>query len=327
MFIEDNTATITTNTNLGLGFIDAWMSPSYVMRYNTLTNTRHVTHSMCHAGGAYNQEVYGNTITNTSADNYRNIHFQGSGEIYVWDNVINSTNAGVGAGGHLALLHYRSDGSQLDQGTCNADNNETDNWNGTPRWTLADAICDGDSVGGVQADAQWGADGNRSGKFGYPCWHQPGRNKDAELKPVYQWLNRDHNGVRTPWNVESGTWTGLNADCANNNTDRINCHLQTDRDIFESVSASAQSSPTSPFNGTTGIGHGTLANRPTTCSAGTNVDSPDAGMSGVGYWATDVKTFYRCATTNTWVVHYRPYVYPHPLVSGKPAPPLNPRTQ
>lgn len=310
MFIEDNTSTVTTVTNNGIGFMDAWMSPSYVVRYNTLTNTRQVTHSYCHTGGPYNQEVYGNTITNTGDNNYRNIHFQGSGEIYVWDNVINSTGAGVGPGGHLAILNYRSDGSQLPQGSCGSTQ-----------------VCNGTNTTGDSADGVPGADGNRSGGYGYPCWHQPGRNKDAELKPVYEWLNRDHNGVRTTAQIESGNWTGLDADCANNNTDRINCHIQTNRDIFFGVSMTAQSSPTSPFDGTSGIGHGTLANRPTTCSAGTNVDTEDAGMSGVGYWATDVKTLYRCATTNTWVVHYRPYVYPHPLVSGKPAPPLNPRTQ
>ena len=62
------------------------------------------------------------------------------------------------------------------------------------------------------------------------------------------------------------------------------------------------------------MGFGTLANRPTTCT--TNSLEPGGG---VGYFATDQGasgTLYRCSATNTWTVHYTPYAYPHPLVSG-----------
>jgi hypothetical protein len=73
------------------------------------------------------------------------------------------------------------------------------------------------------------------------------------------------------------------------------------------------------FNGTTGVGLGTLANKPTTCTI------------GVGYWATNQSTsnlsglvganpatplsgtFYKCTSTNTWTSYYSPYTYPHPL--------------
>jgi len=75
-----------------------------------------------------------------------------------------------------------------------------------------------------------------------------------------------------------------------------------------------------PFNGTTGDGHGTLALRPTTCT------------TGVGYWATDQGSwnttagsnpasysgqgkFYTCTATNTWGLTYTPYTYPHPLTA------------
>jgi hypothetical protein len=75
----------------------------------------------------------------------------------------------------------------------------------------------------------------------------------------------------------------------------------------------AQTSPTSPFNGTSGVGLGTLSNRPTTCT------------KGVGYWATDQGSWntsgngfgqgqlFVCTATNTWTLHYTPYTYPHPL--------------
>lgn len=75
------------------------------------------------------------------------------------------------------------------------------------------------------------------------------------------------------------------------------------------------------FNGTVGVGCGTLANRPETCT------------TGVGYWATDQScsdltgmvganpttpisgTLYKCTDTNTWTAYYTPYTYPHPLRS------------
>lgn len=84
------------------------------------------------------------------------------------------------------------------------------------------------------------------------------------------------------------------------------------------------------FDGTTGVGCGTLAARPVSCT------------TGVGYWATDQScsnltgmvganpttpisgTLYKCTATNTWMPYYTPYTYPHPLRTGtadRPAPP------
>ena len=88
------------------------------------------------------------------------------------------------------------------------------------------------------------------------------------------------------------------------------------------------------FTGASGMGCGTLANRPATCTTGT------------AYWATDqscssvdasyigaatptgarvvanqiVGTLYRCYPTNVWTAYYTPYSYPHPL-RGEPDPP------
>jgi hypothetical protein len=70
----------------------------------------------------------------------------------------------------------------------------------------------------------------------------------------------------------------------------------------------------SNFNGSSGIGVGTLANRPSTCT------------EGVAYWATDQGsngTLYQCTAPDTWTQYYQPYVYPHPLVSGVLSPPSN----
>jgi hypothetical protein len=73
------------------------------------------------------------------------------------------------------------------------------------------------------------------------------------------------------------------------------------------------------FDGSVGVGCGTLGNRPATCT------------TGVGYWATTQScsdltglvgvspstpisgTLYKCTATNTWTAYYTPYTYPHPL--------------
>jgi hypothetical protein len=85
----------------------------------------------------------------------------------------------------------------------------------------------------------------------------------------------------------------------------------------ENLNQLIQSSTSSPFNGTTtiGMGHGTLANRPATCTV------------GVAYWATDQGTWNHatggkqgqlstCTSTNVWTTFYTPFTYPHPLITG-----------
>lgn len=98
------------------------------------------------------------------------------------------------------------------------------------------------------------------------------------------------------------------------------------REFFLDSRATAYDAPSSTtlqnagtFNGTSGVGCGTLDNRPTTCT------------TGVGYWATNQKcddltgmvganpstpisgTLYKCTSTDTWTSYYTPYTYPHPL--------------
>jgi hypothetical protein len=80
------------------------------------------------------------------------------------------------------------------------------------------------------------------------------------------------------------------------------------------------------FNGTSGVGCGTLANRPTTCTPGvaywaTNQSCTDlTGMVGA-HPATPISgTLYKCIAANTWDSGSSPLPYPHPLVTGEDPP-------
>ncbi len=132
-----------------------------------------------------------------------------------------------------------------------------------------------------------------------------------QLVPIYEWSD----GKAGSSNFNQGIVTADSLRVIRN------------RDFYnENQNQGAQTSPSSPFDGTPtiGMGHGTLANRPSTCT------------TGVGYWATDSGPnwnngtsngqLFTCAAPNTWAVYYTPYTYPHPLVSGSSAapPPIPP---
>lgn len=107
------------------------------------------------------------------------------------------------------------------------------------------------------------------------------------LDPIYEWGSTESGG--TP----NFGWVFPNA----------TTRLLNNRDFYQQISS---------FNGASGTGTGTLANRPSSCT------------TGVGYWATDQGNwnssgsggqgeFYVCTATNTWSLDYTPYTYPHPL--------------
>ena len=297
LFLEDNVLSFATVGNASAeGCTDGWGGSAFVARHNKATNCLWMAHGVTHAGGPANYEFYNNSttmnagsVTAQTQDCFRCFHHQGSGTIIAFNNTF---TAFIGKSAEaISVLYYR------------------DYTNGIDSALPVDASqCDGTVI--RPADAPLVIDGNRaptSTNYGYPCWHQPGRDFRGTYKPMYAWNNywSDTHGL-IPLFVPDG---GGSPDYHSN-------HMQNDREWFNSVSASANSNPSSPFDGTTGMGFGTLTNRPATCTT-----SVEAG-AGVGYFATDQGpqgTLYTCSATNTWTVYYTPYVYPHPLVSGSTA--------
>lgn len=120
------------------------------------------------------------------------------------------------------------------------------------------------------------------------------------LDPSYEWLDKTTAGSTVYTQSVSTIDQGL-----------VAAKLIANRDFYNYVS--------SGFNGTSGVGSGTLASRPSTCT------------TGVGYWATDQGNWnqtgngfgqgelFVCTATNTWSLNYTPYAYPHPL--DRPDPP------
>src|SRR5579872_1415124 len=270
MFVEDNTVTITTMTDAGEGCMDGWGGDAIVWRHNTTLNCLVTSHGATHAGGPQNLEFYNNhaSVNGGSsgagvADGYRLFHHQGSGEFVAFNNTFTAFSGKNSDA--LAMMDYRAYANSIDGGA---------------------PICDGTQS----------IDGNRSPATtyrGYPCWHQPGRDFAGILRPMYIWNNT--------WS-DTGSQIDMTMEDMGGSPDYTPNHEQANRDYFNAVSATPQSSPTSPFNGTTGMGFGTLANRPATCSTAAT-DAGDAGHGGVGYFATDQGpqgTLYTCTSTNTW---------------------------
>jgi len=142
------------------------------------------------------------------------------------------------------------------------------------------------------------------------------------MEPIYEWLNQYQVGAGGGWNH------------AVYNPDISTAGLQifqANRDFYQyTLSWNGSQFTGTAFNGTVGTGSGLLSARPSTCTAGMGgtFGASPTGSFGVAYWATDTNTLYICTATNTWTAYYRPYTYPHPLVTGSqtagaPLPPTN----
>lgn len=156
------------------------------------------------------------------------------------------------------------------------------------------------------------SDGNCLGYYltpdRYPGRGQLGRGVNQTLEPIYLWGNT----INGTWfNTSREDWPVAAAITQYGRSYTADEIVKKNRDYYEYNSS---------FSGTTGVGIGTMATRPATCT------------TGVGYWATDQGSWnttgadgvlFKCTSTNTWTQYYTPYIFPHPLRNGElPSPTL-----
>jgi hypothetical protein len=308
-FIENNTF------NNGFGN-DCNAGGRYVMRYNVWHDTGNAEFAQGHAvGSSLNPpllgcrawEVYGNYLAEnwSHGGNGFAAEFHTSGTGLSWNNTVTGLNY------VFDMVSDRDDGS-----TNYGQNAPPNGW----------GYCASVPYMGVVGPSPWDGNHNANGSAGSPCLSQPGRGQgdllsgsafpticdqtlgcstyggqwpNQKLEPIYSW--------------EESLTGGLSIALAQS----PNGNIVQNRDYFVQVGGT-QTSPTSPFNGTTGTGYGPTADIPTTCTAGpggTYGTSP-TGSYGVLYFDTTAQKAYVCSSTNTWTLMYQPYTYPHPLVGG-----------
>lgn len=316
-FIEDNIINGSTGgSTYDSRVFDGFTGAKVVVRFNTVVAAvLGETHATGHAPddrGLRSQEIYLNSVTSplAKAPNFVMVDY-GSGTSLVWGNSANNVYKNM----HLFKT------TRI--------NNNTYGQTATPNgW----GYC-GTQFNGVGSNWDGGTALGTDTTTGYPCLDQPGRGQgdlitggfpnkrnsttgtirwpNQALEPIYIWANTG--------NIASG-WGG--ATYSNDSGGRV----AANRDYYPQASG-IQTSQTSPFNGTSGTGWGTIARRPSTCT------------TGVGYWATDEGSWntstsnlhgvqvngadgrlYKCTATNTWTLYYEPYAYPHPLTAGTQVP-------
>jgi hypothetical protein len=317
-YIEDNIA----NGSTGGGtynsrLFDGFTAAKIVARFNTLSAVvMGETHATGHSPddrGLRSQEIYGNRATSPLAKdpNFCMVDI-GSGTALVWGNSANNVYKNMFI---IKLTRI---------------NNSTYSQSPTPQgW----GYC-GTQFNGRGSMWDGGTALGNDTVLGYPGLDQPGRGSGdllvgilpskinqttgnifwphQGLEPIYIWNNAG--------NIAPG-WGGNYY--ANSSGGRVTAN----RDYYPAVSG-IQTSPTSPFNGSSGTGWGTLANRPTTCSPGVAYFAIDQGSwntsssnpYGVQQNGAD-GVLYKCTAQNTWTLYYTPYTYPHPLQGLSPIPP------
>ena len=260
--------------------IDANYSGQFVSRFNYYLNTEVMVHSyqLLSSRGSRSWEIYNDTFYAPSSVAYFPFFIR-SGEGMVF----NISISGSGYNTTKIVYDSRRAYDSVAGGLCDGDHPADENTAGENGWLCRDQIGAGTDVTlttGTGDSTVWAAQANR---------------------PAYSWNN--------------GTWAiGLQGDTT--------LHMERNRDYYDNGAYGVQTSSSSPFNGTKasdkpGVGFGTYANRPSTCT------------TGVAYWATDhggnwntLNTssndgaLYKCTSTNTWTLSYTPLVYPHPLRSG-----------
>lgn len=247
--------------------------------------------------GCRSIEVYDNYGTNSGSSLDALVGTKGTTALF-WNNTM--------AAGYYNFYHGQGDRESGDATETNAPNG----------W----GYC-GTAVNGNGAGSPW--DGNPNTSTGYPCLDGLGRGQDVQHLNGADFPNRLNSSTGTiAWShqyLEPQYLWGNSIGSANEmevGDDSVN-----NRDYYYDCGP-RNSSCSGGFTGTAGTGYGTLANRPSACTAGTGgtYGTSPTGSYGVGYFATDANSgrgeLYVCTATNTWTGIYEPAAYPHPLDGG-----------
>lgn len=279
VYIENNAFYRTDGR--GGNAVDANYGGAYVFRYNSL----------------YSTSGYWNTMTHSvQGPNRATRKFEFYGNIFHSDTVIFNPPFFLRAGTGVVFNNYIS-------GVYRTKCIDLDNVRSlNPHYSRYPA--DIDACNGT---SKWDGNEGKGDEAGYPCRDQIGRGYDTELwirfpagayaqplLPVYGWSNRTDGNSEAPFRVRKASGK----------------HIKANRDFYDY---------TASFDGTSGVGAGTLANRPKTCTPGvaywaTNQSISDlTGMVGKNPKTPIIGTLYKCTASNTWTTYYSPYTYPHPL--------------